>query len=265
VLVNKNKTIKKNIKKMEKLLRDLVKKGITVIGLTASVITIQEFKNRNVTKKYLEDITEVKENLNKINAKLDDLAKNNSISNISNEENIADQGNKILDTINTEANFIKTTIEKEKISQIDGGNNELISSKFDELNKNFYKFKENIVDKITEIMSGKGSSNTNAFIEKISDIINAYRDFLSTLSTAEVGSLAHILICIVIFISLLSLISIFLGDYLIRYFNLEIKYSKLARFIQIRRKFQIYYFIFNTIIILLGLLAIIYLNILTFI
>lgn len=45
----------------------------------------------------------------------------------------------------------------------------------------------------------------------------------------------------VVLSSLISIIFIFYGDYLIRRFDLENKYPKLAKFIQLRRKFQNYY------------------------
>ena len=144
-------------------------------------------------------------------------------------------------------------------------NNDLLSLKIEKISKSFSKYKENIIDKLSEIFKGNGTGNTNAYIEKINDIINAYREFLTTLTTAEVGALAHILICIVILLSLFSIISIFIGDSITRYFKLEEKFPRLARFIEIRRKFKTFYFIIHVLLIILGILAILYINILTFI
>src|SRR5258705_823839 len=54
----------------------------------------------------------------------------------------------------------------------------------------------------------------------------------------------------VIFSSLLTLIFIFYGNILIEKYNLESRFPKLARIIQLRRKFQKYYFNLNCIFIL---------------
>jgi len=179
--------------------------------------------------------------------------------------NRANQGNKVLNEIDTGVTVLRTYLDSIKRESVDNVNSEILSSKMEDVSKNIYSFKENIIDKISDVFFGNGTNITCAYVDKISDIYNAYRDFLSTLTTAQVGSLAHILICIVISISLFSLTSVFLGDTLIRYLNLEAKYPKLARFIQIRRKFQIYYFVINVILIIISILAILYLNILTFI
>lgn len=46
----------------------------------------------------------------------------------------------------------------------------------------------------------------------------------------------------IILSSVLTLIYIFYGDYLIKRFNLETRYPNLAKIISLRRKFQSYYF-----------------------
>jgi hypothetical protein len=58
---------------------------------------------------------------------------------------------------------------------------------------------------------------------------------------------------------------VYYGDKLIIYFNLETKWPKLAKFIQLRRKFQDYYIRINALIIILILLFVIYINIKIFI
>jgi hypothetical protein len=49
----------------------------------------------------------------------------------------------------------------------------------------------------------------------------------------------------VIMSALISIVFIFYGDFLIKKFDLEIKYPRLAKFIQLRRKFQQYYLLFS--------------------
>jgi hypothetical protein len=54
---------------------------------------------------------------------------------------------------------------------------------------------------------------------------------------------------------------VYYGDKIIIYFNLENKWPKLAKFIQLRRKFQDYYIRINALIIILILIFVIYINI----
>ena len=68
-----------------------------------------------------------------------------------------------------------------------------------------------------------------------------------------------------IIFTLFSIISIFYGEKLITYFDLENRFIKLSKFIQIRRKFQQYYLLLNISLIIIVLLLIIYVNIIEFI
>lgn len=67
-----------------------------------------------------------------------------------------------------------------------------------------------------------------------------------------------------IIFSLISIISIFYGEKLLIFFDLENRFPKLAKFIQIRRKFQQYYLLMNISLIFIVLLLIIYVNIIEF-
>lgn len=77
------------------------------------------------------------------------------------------------------------------------------------------------------------------------DFFNSYKEFLTTLTSHQIGALANLIFSSIILSCLISLIFIWTGDYLIKRFNLEERYPKLAKFIQLRRKFQNYYFIIN--------------------
>ena len=50
--------------------------------------------------------------------------------------------------------------------------------------------------------------------------------------------------------SLISIIFIFYGDYLIKKYQIEVKYPRLAKIISLRRKFQKYYLIIDSLIII---------------
>jgi hypothetical protein len=109
-----------------------------------------------------------------------------------------------------------------------------------------------------------GSGSKNKFIGD--DVIANFQNYLSTLPLEKIGALGHIFffISIAILFSLVSIIFIFYGDSLIKYYNLEEKFPKLARFIQLRRKFQQYYFLINISLIIIALLLIIYVNLIVF-
>lgn len=118
---------------------------------------------------------------------------------------------------------------------------------------------EELNRKLNEIF---GSSSKNNFIAE--DFIRNYQDYLSNLPLEKVGALGHILLCIAMLFSLFTIGAIFYGDSLIKYYKLEEKFPKLARFIQLRRKFQFYYFTVNISLIIITLLLIIYVNFIVF-
>jgi hypothetical protein len=119
---------------------------------------------------------------------------------------------------------------------------------------------EELKNMLDEIFS---SGSKNKFFGD--NVIDNFQIYLSSLPIEKVGALGHILISVAILFSLITIITIFYGDSLIKYYNLEVKYPRLARFIQLRRKFQQYYFLLNIIIIILALLLIIYVNLIVFI
>jgi hypothetical protein len=125
-------------------------------------------------------------------------------------------------------------------------------------------------DKLSEVIdlvfkSGGDSESKFSFVDNISKFISLYQDYLSTLTLMQTGALFHIIVSIFRIFCLFTIIGIFYGETLIRYFKLEEKYPKLAKFIQIRRKFQQYYFALNMLLIFIALSTVIYANILVFI
>jgi flagellar basal body-associated protein FliL len=89
------------------------------------------------------------------------------------------------------------------------------------------------------------------------DLTNLY-SYLETLQLNELSALFHILVLLVLLISAIDILVVFFGNEIIIYLELEKKYSRLAKFIQLRRKFQRYYILFNLfLMILVCLLAII--------
>ena len=100
------------------------------------------------------------------------------------------------------------------------------------------------------------------------DIFRNIPQFLDNLSLSQKGAVFHMSLCVTMLFCLFSLIIIFYGEYFITKYDLtgaKAKYPKLSKFIQLRRKFQNYYFIWNSIYILTCLLSIFFMNVFIFI
>jgi hypothetical protein len=111
---------------------------------------------------------------------------------------------------------------------------------------------------LDELTKNNGSTSTSSNV--LEDLWINFNDFISNASTAELGAIGHISMSIAILFCLGSLVSVFYGDTLIIKFKLEERFPRLAKFIQLRRKFQQYYFLYNVIFIVLILLYVIYIN-----
>lgn len=84
--------------------------------------------------------------------------------------------------------------------------------------------------------------------------------FIDSLTFFMKLAIFHLSGSLLIILSLLTLIFLYLSDYLKKYFKLEEKYPKIAKFIELRRKFQSYYFKLNLLVIILSLLWMIFIN-----
>ena len=122
---------------------------------------------------------------------------------------------------------------------------------------------ENVLDLVNshENISNIAESGIN-FHEIIQYIYSSMRDIYSSLNFEQVVALTHISGGVALLLCLISLITVFYSEKLILYYNLEEKYPKLAKYIKLRRKFQNYYFIWNTFLMIIIIIAIIYINIL---
>lgn len=114
------------------------------------------------------------------------------------------------------------------------------------------------LDKILEEISrGGGSGSQSQYTQDISN-------FLNSLSFEQTVAIVHITGCVAILISLLSLFLIFYGNILIDVLQLEKRFPRIARIIQWRRKFQMYYSLIDFIIIFSVSSIMIYINLLTY-
>lgn len=72
-----------------------------------------------------------------------------------------------------------------------------------------------------------------------------FSDLYKNLTNDQLGGIGLLMFSQVLIGSAISIIFVFFGEYLIQRYNLENKYPKLAKFIQLRRKFQRYYLLLN--------------------
>lgn len=144
-----------------------------------------------------------------------------------------------------------------------------ISENSDNLNwneapKNSLSELARIVEKYSNSNSNSNFENPTKLFDSIKSFIESYQEWLDMLNVYQKGAIAHILVSALIFSCVTSLAVIYYSDALIKYFNLENKYSWLAKYLGLRRKLQQYYFFLNTIVIISALIVLIFMNVLAF-
>jgi len=120
---------------------------------------------------------------------------------------------------------------------------------------------------IIELMKNIKPKGSDVF-GVLKDMLNTYQDYLLTLNLEQKIALTNLFSDIFIFACLVTIVTIFYGDLIIKYFNLEERLPKLAKLIQLRRKFQTYSLSLNialifamlTCVVLFNLYIIFYIN-----
>jgi hypothetical protein len=94
----------------------------------------------------------------------------------------------------------------------------------------------------------------------VTEYIQSINDFFLSLNFLDLLLYTHLLIGIFVLLCLISVITIVYSDQFIKYLKLETKYPKLAKIIQLRRKFQNYYLFLNLFLMFLASILLIGLN-----
>jgi hypothetical protein len=105
--------------------------------------------------------------------------------------------------------------------------------------------KYDLFDKALELWVKTISLGSKYEFISIGDTIKEYQDFFNSLNYVEINALTQILICTSILLCVISILSIIFGEFLISYLKLELRFPKIAKVIQIRRKLQKYYLVWN--------------------
>lgn len=216
-------------------LKDLLNKQIIenkLLQEKVETLLVNKSATSENTNKLLKDLQESTLNLKATFAKLS----NYDISN--------------TNTASTSTSPLMKAIEQNKVEF-----NNTISNGTDNLNK----FIE-----ILEEFNNNNSNFNNSWMDQAKEILISYQDWLSTLSLQQKGAMVHIISSVLILFLLTSIFTIFYSDYIIKHFNIGEKYPRLNKYIELRRKFQQYYFLINFIAICIILLLIISINIYIF-
>ena len=169
-----------------------------------------------------------------------------------------------LENTSTNINEMKT-----KLANLIGDETELKNTVIDalkELEASTDESKE-FVKRVLEIVDNGGSNSSNQFVpwDTLTNIYSEVYQVIDSLSQTQKGALIHISFSVVILFCLFTLIGVYYGEKFIQYFKLESKFPRLARYIDIRRKFQQFYFILNSLFIIFILFFIILFNVFIFI
>jgi len=119
---------------------------------------------------------------------------------------------------------------------------------------------ESLINTIQNRITCKGGNSgiSNQFLESFKDLQN----FFETLNFIDTLAILHLSGVLFIFAASWTIMLTLFGEKLITYFNIENKYPKLAKFIQVRRKLQNYSIAFNIFLIFIVLFSILIINIL---
>ena len=136
---------------------------------------------------------------------------------------------------------IAKSSDNKKIEQAQLSHQEL-SDKLDNI--------QNSVDKVHEAIKSIPSLNSNSNNKLIFDFnLDSFYSYLDSLTLAQELALIHILFAILYLLIAFEFFSIFFGNEIINYFDLENKYPRIAIFLKYRNKFQKYFIYWNVLLI----------------
>ena len=238
------------------------------LTLTSFSLVIYNTIRTNKTKLLEDKIIKQETKYEELNNKYTSLLENN-VSRLENEREIIEDSNNLRRDVEVLDHKLRSSLEIKKDLQNKYSENISDTSINEQL--------QELVKTDVEIQNMYESVNNkfDSFINKINTLLNnsnnksqyldSLQSFFDGFNYEQNLAMSNILGSIFIIFTLFSIISIFYGEKLITYFDLENKYPKLTNFIQIRRKFQHYYLLMNISLIIIVLLLIIYVNIIEFI
>jgi hypothetical protein len=238
-------------------------------GLTLTSFSLVIFNTIRTNKTIaLEDkINKQEAKYEELNNKYTSLLENN-LNKLENEKEILEESNILTKDLEVLDQKLRSSLEirrelQHKYSENSGDN--IINDKIQEIentNVEIHNMYESVNTKFDSFINNvntllNNSGNKSQYLDSLQSIIDGF-------NYEQNLAMSNILGSMFIIFSLISIISIFYGDKLIIFFDLENRFPKIAKFIQIRRKFQQYYLLMNIGLIIIVLLLIIYVNIIEF-
>lgn len=101
---------------------------------------------------------------------------------------------------------------------------------------------ENIKDSYVKEL--QDSINKSDIFSSFSEILDLYRSFVDQLSLEQLVALFNIIGFGMVLVTLISITTLLIGDYLIEKFKLDIKYPKLYKFIKLKQSLNKHYLMF---------------------
>lgn len=106
------------------------------------------------------------------------------------------------------------------------------------LNSRIQELTEKIKNANTKILETARKSDIIGFF---SNIIDNYYSWLATLSSDKIVAIFNIIVDSVLLVNLFTVISLLMGEHLIDFFKLEVKYPNLTKLIRLKNKVNRYY------------------------
>lgn len=183
-------------------------------------------------------------------------------------EGIVGRAKDSVEILKQDANNLMTAIQNNNKELLDAAHKAFEKSSFntnEELKSIIEFFNRKNGGGSSNFSGSGGSPNTSSSIfgelyNFIYNSITNYNSLIDSLNVIELGALTHIIVSFIILICFWNILVLYFADRLIIWFKIEEKYPKLAKWIKIRKKFQDFYIIINSIAIVLILFSVIYTN-----
>ena len=170
-------------------------------------------------------------------------------------------------SINNVNNYFDKVVDLNKQLANNPQNIEVIKSNlkyYEEMYKNALKQQELDIKEIHLLIINKPNIVKSDFSDLFNNLIDNYKEFLSTLTSEQMVIVFNILGYIMLLITLTSITTLLIGDQLINILKLEIRYPKLAKYIKLKQTINKHYLRFYIALFYILLLLLIFINIYMF-
>nr|YP_010170415.1 LAGLIDADG homing endonuclease [Phanerochaete carnosa]QRZ60397.1 LAGLIDADG homing endonuclease [Phanerochaete carnosa] len=117
---------------------------------------------------------------------------------------------------------------------------------------------KNIEQHCEQIQQIIESSNKDSFISWI----NQLNDYLNSISLLQESAILHVFLFLILIVTVVNILAALLGNEIIKYFNLESRFPRLAIFFRLRTTFQRYYLLWNIFVLVIICFFGIFINVL---